>query len=123
MQSTEKLKAKLINSMSRRLRKLVLFSNKPLKTTNFANLHLDFLRNPFKLIIIYCFSFKMTISCNLFQKIKNPAFIRLSYQRVVSSNRYSKIVIIIPYITSGFQSKGRIFRGGNRHIYMKFTIC
>ena len=36
MQSPEKLKPTLINSMSRRLRKLVLFDNKPLKTTKFC---------------------------------------------------------------------------------------
>ena len=36
MQSPEKLKPTLINSMSRRLQKLVLFSNKPLKTAKFC---------------------------------------------------------------------------------------
>ena len=42
MQSPEKLKPTLINSMSRRLPKLVLFSNKPLETTKFCEFTLGF---------------------------------------------------------------------------------
>ena len=57
MQSPEKLKPSLINSMPRRVRKLVLFSNKPLKTTKFCEFTPDFLRNPFKLTKLYCLSF------------------------------------------------------------------
>ena len=55
MQSPEKLRQTLINSMSRRLRKLVLFSKNLVKLQNFANLPPDFLRNTFKLTKIYYF--------------------------------------------------------------------
>ena len=58
MQSPEKLKPTLINSMSRRLRKLVLFSNnKPLKTTKFCEFTPGFLRNPLKLTKTVLFFF------------------------------------------------------------------
>ena len=46
MQSPEQLTPTLINSMPRKLRKLVLFSNKPLKTAKFCEFKPECFKKP-----------------------------------------------------------------------------